>query len=132
MRAKFGVLQQTHGIRLRAKIRLYRFILSPSGDEQPQFLPFFGLRHLVVSTVGGNLRKLNTDVQLQTFRYPAALKLFLCSNAFLAKSWTQTLTFTVHKRDEQTNRHADKQTKNSTFLAAPAAGEILAPPNLAW
>jgi len=35
----------------------------------------------------------------------------------------------IQKRDEQT----DKQTKkNSTFLAAPAAGEIRAPPNLAW
>ena len=34
----------------------------------------------------------------------------------------------VQKRDGQT----DKQTKNSTFLAAPAAGEIGAPPNLAW
>ena len=33
----------------------------------------------------------------------------------------------VQKRDEQT----DKQ-KNSTFLAAPAAGEIRAPLNLAW
>jgi len=33
----------------------------------------------------------------------------------------------VQKRDEQTN----KQTKNSTFLTAPAAGEIRAPPNLA-
>ena len=33
----------------------------------------------------------------------------------------------VQKRDEQTNR----QTKNWTFLAAPA-GEIRAPPNLAW
>jgi len=37
----------------------------------------------------------------------------------------------VQKRDEQTNRQTDKQ-KNSTFLAAPAAGEIRAPPNLAW
>ena len=34
----------------------------------------------------------------------------------------------VQKRDGQTN----KPTKNSTFLAAPAAGEIRAPPNLAW
>ena len=34
----------------------------------------------------------------------------------------------VQKRDEQTER----QTKNSTFLATPAAGEIRAPPNLAW
>jgi len=34
----------------------------------------------------------------------------------------------VQKRDEQT----DRQTKNSTFLATPAAGEIRAPLNLAW
>jgi len=33
----------------------------------------------------------------------------------------------VYKRDEQTNKHS----KNSTFLAAPAADEIRAPPNLA-
>jgi len=37
-------------------------------------------------------------------------------------------TTNVQKRDRQT----DRQTKNSTFLAAPAAGEIQAPPNLAW
>ena len=37
----------------------------------------------------------------------------------------------VRKRDEQTDRQTDKQ-KNSTFLATPAAGEIRAPPNLAW
>jgi len=30
----------TNGIRLRAKFRLDRFILSPSGGENPQFLPF--------------------------------------------------------------------------------------------
>ena len=34
----------------------------------------------------------------------------------------------VQKRDGQTNR----QTKNSTFLVAVAAGEIRAQPNLAW
>ena len=33
----------------------------------------------------------------------------------------------VQKRDGQTNR----QTKNSTFLTTPAAGEIRTPPNLA-
>ena len=36
----------------------------------------------------------------------------------------------VQKRDEQIDRQTNKQ-KNSTFLAAPAAGEIRAPPNLA-
>jgi len=74
MRAKSGVLQLTHSTRLRVKICLNRFILSLSGGEKPQFLPFFGLRHLVMSTVGGNLRKLNTGAQLQTFPYPTASK----------------------------------------------------------
>ena len=38
----------------------------------------------------------------------------------------------VQKRHGQTDKQTDKQTKNSTFLATPAAGEIRAPPNLAW
>ena len=38
----------------------------------------------------------------------------------------------IHKRDGETDKPTDKQTKNSTFLATPAAGEIRAPPNLAW
>ena len=45
MKAKFGELQQTHGIRLRAKFRLDYFILSPFVGEKLQFLPFldFGI-----------------------------------------------------------------------------------------
>jgi len=35
MRAKFGVLEQTHGLRLHAKFRLAWYILSPSGGENP-------------------------------------------------------------------------------------------------
>jgi len=41
MRAKSGVLQLTHSTRLRVKICLDWFILSLSGGEKPQFLPFF-------------------------------------------------------------------------------------------
>jgi len=41
MRAKFSVLEHTHGVRLPAKFRLDRFIPLPSGGEKPQFLPFF-------------------------------------------------------------------------------------------
>ena len=55
MRAKFGVLLKTYGVRLRAKFRLDQFILSPSGCENPQFWPYFGLRHLVVSPIGNSL-----------------------------------------------------------------------------
>jgi len=42
-------------------------------------LPFFGLRHLVLSPIGSSLRKLNTGAQLQTFPYPTASELFLYS-----------------------------------------------------
>jgi len=72
--------------------RLDRFILSPFGGEKNNFCHFFGLRHLVMSTVGENLRKLNTGAQLQTFPYPTASKSFLFSNVFMEKSGKQTLT----------------------------------------
>jgi len=136
MRAKSGLLQLTHSRRLRVKICLDRFILSPAGGEKPQFLPFFGLRHLVMSTVGGNLRKLNMGAQLQTVPYPMASKSFLYSNIFMVKSGAQTLTFKSvtsqarrHKRDRKSV--TDKQ-KNSTFFTAPMADKIRSPPNLAW
>jgi len=52
---------QTHGIRLRAKFRLDRFILSPSGSKK-----------IVVSPSSSRLRKLNTGAHLQTFPSPTA------------------------------------------------------------
>ena len=101
----------------------YRPLLA----KNPQFSPFYGLWHLVLSPIGNSLRKLNTGAQLLTFPHPAASKSFLYSNAFMAKSGAQSLTF-----KSVTNKQTDSQTKNSTFLAAAAVGEILAPPNLAW
>jgi len=76
IRAKFDALEQTRGIRLRAKFRLDRckLILSPSGGENPQILPFFGLRHFVVSPLGSNVKKLNKDAQLRPLPYPTASK----------------------------------------------------------
>ena len=76
MRAKFGV-------------RPDWYILSPSGSEKPQILPFYWLCHFVVSPVGGDLRTLNTGAQLQTFPYPTVSKSFLYSNTFMAKSCAQ-------------------------------------------
>jgi len=57
---------------LRAKFNLDWFILSSSGGENPQILPFFG--HFVVSSVGSNVKKLNTVAQIQTFPYQTASK----------------------------------------------------------
>ena len=84
-----------------------QFILLPSGGENPQFLPYFRLQHSVVSPVGSNLRKFNTVAQLQTLPYPIVSKSFLYSNAYMAKSCAQTLTFTS-VRDRQTDK-TDRQ-----------------------
>ena len=73
-----------------------------------QFLPFFGFRLLVMSPIGSSLRKLNTGAQLQTFPYSTASKLFLYSNAFMAKSGAQSLTF-KSVTDRQTNKQTDRQ-----------------------
>jgi len=84
-----------------------------------------------MSPIGINLRKLSTGAQLQTFPYPTASKLFLYSNAFMAKLGAQTLTF-KSVTDKQTDRQIKQIDKNSTFLATPATGEIRSPPNMAW
>ena len=74
-----------------------------------QFLRFFGLRHLVLSSIGNNLTKLNTGAQLQTFPYPTVSKSFLSSTAFMAKSGAQSLTF-KSVTDRQTNKQTNKNT----------------------
>jgi len=61
----------------------------------------------VLSPITISLRKLNTGAQLQIFPYPMASKWFLYSNAFMAKSGAQSLTFksvTNKQKDRQTNK----------------------------
>jgi len=108
MRAKFSVLEQTHGVRLPAKFPLDRFILSPSGGEKKFFAVFWtsvfsGVANWQQSEKG---KKVKLSTQLQTFPYPTASKSFLYSNAFMAKSGTQTLTF-----KSVTDRQTDKKTQ---------------------
>ena len=93
----------------------------PVAAKNPTFAVFWTSAFSAVANWQQS-EKAENGVQLQTFPYPMVSKSFLYSNAFMAKSGAQS---DVQKRDEQT----DKQTKNSTFLATPAAGEIRAPPN---
>ena len=109
-------------IRLHAKFCLNWFILSPSVGEKPQFLPFFGLQHLVLSPVGHSLTKLNTGAQLQTFPYSTVSKSFLYSNAFMAKSGAQSLT-----PKSMTNRQTEKI---STFW--PPQRRVKSEPHQTW
>jgi len=75
----------------------------PLAAKSP-ILPFFGLRHLVVSPVGGDLRKLNTNAQLQNLPLSNGIKMFFCIPTF---SWRnrahKLLTF-----KSATNRQTDK------------------------
>jgi len=55
--------------------------------------------------------------QLQTFPYPTASELFLCSNAFMVKSGAQSLMF-----KSVTNKQTDKQTKKLDIFGHPGGG----------
>jgi len=81
-------------------------------------LPYFGFRHLVVSPIGNSLTKLSTGAQLRTFPYPTVSKPFLYSNAFMAKSGAQSLTF-----KSVTNKQTNKQTyKKLNVFGCPGGG----------
>jgi len=55
----------------------------------------------------------NTGAQLQTFPYPTVSKWFLYSNAFMAKSGAQSLTF---------KSVTDRQTKKLYVFGHPGGG----------
>ena len=85
------------GLHLRAKFCLDRFILlSCGGEKKTIFAVFVVFWTSAFSDVANwqqseKVEQLNTGAQLQTFPYPTASKLFLYSNAFMAKSGAQSL-----------------------------------------
>ena len=58
------------------------YSISPSGDEAPNFCRFLGW-HFVISTVGGNPRKLNMGAQLQLTL--CSLSAHICAERFMPK-----------------------------------------------
>jgi len=70
-----------------------------------------------MSPIGISLRKVSTGAQLLTFAYPTASKSFLYSNAFVAKSGAQTLTFKSVR-----SRQTDRQTKALNVFGCPIGG----------
>jgi len=76
------------------------------------FCRFFVLRHLVLSPVGGSLRKLNTSAQVQTspFQRHQIVSVLQRFDGEIGRTISD-----VQKRDEQTDEQTDKQTKTQRF-----------------
>jgi len=86
----------------------YRSVYSVAlWRRKTPILPFFGLRHLVASTVGSNLRKLHNHKPSPTEWHHNR---FCTPTLFMAKSGAQSLT-----SKSMTDRQTDRQTKNVTF-----------------
>ena len=96
-------------LRLRATFRLDRFILSPSGGEKPLIFAVF-----CTSAFSGVANWQQSEkvehgcTTIQNFPYPTVSKWFLYSNAFMAKSGAQSLTFESVK-NKQTNKQTNKK-----------------------
>ena len=75
---------------------------------------------------GGHLLRAKFQLQLQTIPYPTASTSFLYSNAFMAKSGTQSLTF-----KSVMNKQTDKQTeKKLNVFGQPGGGRNSSPTKL--
>jgi len=82
---------------------LDRFILSQLSGKKLQILQHF-LWHPVVAPTSSAETKLNMGAQLQNFPYPKMSKTLLSSNAFWAKSFSQTLSFTSIMDRQETDK----------------------------
>ena len=123
MSVTFGMLQQTHAdlyasrptLRPTCQISSRSVYYVALWRRKTRILPFFGLQHLVMSTVNRNLRKLNTSAQLQAFPYPTTWKLFLVSVLQRLHGEIGRTNSYVQKCDEQTDRQTDRQKKLNVF-----------------
>jgi len=115
---------------LRAKFLVDRFLLSPSGGEKKeQFLPFFCISAFSGVAIWRQSDKVEHGCTPRTFPYPTASKLFLYSNAFVAKSGAQTLD--VQKREGRTKRQTDWQTKKTQRFWPPRR-RVKSEPHQTW
>ena len=92
----------------------------PLAAKNPEFLPIFVIFWTSAFSVVANWQhsdKVEHAAQLQTLPYPMASKSFLYSNAFMAKSGAQPLTF-----KSVTNKQTNKQTKQLNVFAHPGGG----------
>ena len=126
MRAKFSVLEQTHGVRLPDKISSRSVYSVVLWRRNPPIFAVFWTS--VFSDVANCHQSQKLEHGCTTTNLPLSNGIKIVSVLQRLHGEIRRTISDVQKRDIQT----DKLTKNSTFLAAPAVGEIRAPPNLAW
>ena len=110
MRAKFGGLEQTQGLRLRAKFRLDRFILSPSDGEKPKFLSIFAIFWTSAFSVVANWQQsdqVEHGCTTTNLPLPNGIKIFSVLQR-LHGEIGRTIS-DVQKRGEQTDKQTDKR-----------------------
>ena len=115
MKAKFGVLEETHGISLRAKFRLDRFILSPSVGENLQLLPFFCTPTFSVVANWQQSEKVGHGCTTTNLPVSNGIKIVSVLQR-LHDEIGRTIS-DVQKRDEQTDKQTDKL--ESVSIAEP-------------
>ena len=127
MRAKFGVLQQTTVyayVGNFVSIGLFSRLLLA---KNPIFVVFWTSAFSVVANWQQSEK---VEHRCTTTNLPLDNGIKIVSVLQRLNGKIRRTISDVEKRDEQTDKH--RQTKNSTFLATQAAGEIRAPSNLAW
>jgi len=107
MRAKFGVLQQTHGLRLPAKFRLDRFILSSSSGEKPQFFPFLDFS---ISDAANWHQSQKVEHGCRTTNLPLSNGIKIVSVLQRLHGEIGRTNSDVQMRDGQTDKQTDKKT----------------------
>ena len=123
MGVKFGVLQQTRGIRLRAKFRLDRFILSPSVGEKPQFLPFFWNSAFSVIANWQQSDKVEQGCKTTSLPLSNGIKIVSVLQRLHSEIWRKISD--VQKRDGQTGRQ-------KTLRFWPRRRRVKPKPHQAW
>jgi len=93
-------------VRLSAKFRLDRFILSPSGGHKTPIFAIFWTSAFSNVYSWRQPEKVENGCINTNLPYPTASKSFLYSSDFMAKSGAQTVTF-----KSVTDKQTDKKTQ---------------------
>ena len=120
MRAKFGVLQQTHGLRLHAKFRLGSvYSVALWWRKNPIFAIFWTSAFSVVA-MWQQSDKVEHDCTTTNLPLTNGIKIVSVLQRIHGKIGRTNSD--IQKRDGQTNRQTNKQTKKLNVFGHPGGG----------